>query len=398
MNADELLAKLSEADQNGSGSRFQVVDSGSEAAAIGGGSSAANNGQGADDDRNADSDDLLDSSSDDDGGDRSDGEGGGGGLSEDDEGWARAEDEEGKPEVDAAAEDMKRREEELQHELMRCTAKCDELRKTLNHTRSFIKPKPQHSPPGAPSPLRPGALEGGVPVGSPAFGVLSPHGLVESKDDPVVEMTLDEDDDYEDSDEDEEEDDDDDDDDDDDEEEEPYELSRGQKEKSVSEQKEEASDEEELELAANSAIMSDIVREATAGGAQEPFLNIPAPTAPVTPARGKNAGAAANSPFLSPRDNKRPGRQIRPSIVHELSVRKGGLLKSLHQMRICTCLFFSCLLVDCFPKILICFEPLGCSKRIRHRPLAVSLTGSAFCGSAAWRALGRRGSNKRMPS
>jgi len=57
---------------------------------------------------------------------------------EDDEGWGKPE--AGKNnEADAAVEDMDARAEELKEELQACTLRCDELRKTLIQTRSFIK-------------------------------------------------------------------------------------------------------------------------------------------------------------------------------------------------------------------------------------------------------------------
>jgi len=61
-------------------------------------------------------------------------------IASEDEGWARPEPGEGE-EGDAAAEDMQVHEDELRAELEMCTQRCDEIRKTLHETRSFIKGK-----------------------------------------------------------------------------------------------------------------------------------------------------------------------------------------------------------------------------------------------------------------
>jgi len=106
---DELLAKLSEADQGGP-RRYEVQAVADEVADL-------------DDESDPDSDSDVD-----------------GEIASEDEGWARPEPGEGE-EGDAAAEDMQVHEDELRAELEMCTQRCDEIRKTLHETRSFIKGK-----------------------------------------------------------------------------------------------------------------------------------------------------------------------------------------------------------------------------------------------------------------
>lgn len=241
LDADELLAKLQDA------AGYQVVDEVQHveaAAALEGGTEASH----------VESDDLR--SSDDENSDEGDRSGGDTSDREGD-GWARPElgDDEGGE--DAAEVDLATRQAALEQELETCTLRVDELRKTLLHTRSFLKACP--SPAGL-------VRDPGYPVRasrSPAPGAEPSHshggaaGEAEDNDDDDDDRFLEE---YSDEEDDEE---------------------------------DEGGESEEDELHANSAL----IREATTGsGPGLHHLNIPPPLAPVTPKRPPVVLFAGRSP------------------------------------------------------------------------------------------------------
>lgn len=266
MNADELLAKLSEADNGGKRYEIQSQDILNPHSRQSSGSPLANNnnnnggvggGYLEDDSVHVDSDDLLGSDSDD--------------VSEfgsEDEGWARPEVREDG--IDDAEEDIKAHEEELKAELEAATLRCQSLRRTLVQTKSMLRMKEKEN-----SPMRsPGLLQPDEVIVEDA---------VEVDDDDI------DDDDIEDDDE-----------------------SNGIDEE----------EEEEEELRANSSL----IREATGMGPQLKQLNIPPPSYPVTPKR-KPSAEPRPSPELSDMPSPKGRLADRISVLRQRCVEGLGQSK-----------------------------------------------------------------------